>query len=431
MKSAAIVGMQWGDEGKGKVIDLLSEKAKHIARAQGGHNAGHTIMVGSEEYKFHLIPSGILYPHTKCYIGGGTVVDPSSFLKEVDGLHARQVQFEKRLFLSSYAHVILPYHRALDQLSEKKKGAAAVGTTGRGIGPCYVDKAQRSGIRISELIHPQLFRSRLEEVLPLKNEELRKIYGHKGFELEEILAEYEPLGKRVAPFVMPVEELIYEAGKRDEPTLFEGAQGALLDVTFGTYPFVTSSSTLSGGICSGVGCGPSRVGHVLGVAKAYTTRVGNGPFPTELTESEQSLFPDHLASREVGTATGRMRRRGWLDIALLKHTACLNGVDSLALMKLDILDQLSQIKICVGYKLHGKTIHTFPSALEDLKQVVPIYEMHPGWLRSTREIHIYNDLPKQAKAYLRRIEELLNLPISILSVGPERERTIWMDRFFE
>lgn len=427
----AVVGMQWGDEGKGKVIDLLSEKARHIARAQGGNNAGHTIVVNGKEYRFHLVPSGILYPHAKCYIGGGTVVDPASLLKEIDGLKSNHVIFEKRLFLSPYAHVVLPYHRLIDQLSEAKKGKNAVGTTGRGIGPCYVDKALRIGMRVSDLIDNKRFKDRLSEVLPIKNEELQKIYGHPGLSFEEIEREYRIYGESLACFVAPVEELLEAARKRDEGILFEGAQGALLDTTFGTYPYVTSSCTLSGGICSGLGVGPTGISHTLGVAKAYTTRVGNGPFPTELKEEELRLFPDHLASREVGTTTGRKRRMGWLDATLLKHTACLNGADSLAIMKLDILDGVEEIKICTGYKLKGKLISYFPSHVDELKQVIPIYEIHSGWMEPTTGIRLYNDLPNKAKAYLRRIEELVDLSISLISIGPEREKTIWMDRFFE
>ena len=430
-KSIAVVGMQWGDEGKGKVIDLLSEKAHHIARAQGGNNAGHTIIAKGQEFRFHLIPSGILYPKTKCYIGGGTVIDPAWLLKEMAGLSHHSIQFEKRLFISPYAHVVFPYHRLLDQLSEQRKGKSAIGTTGRGIGPCYVDKTQRMGIRMAELIRPALLQSRLEAVLPLKNEELQKLYGHSGFPIEEIAREYEEYGRALAPFVAPVEELLFSASQKEEPILFEGAQGALLDVTFGTYPYVTSSSTIAGGITSGLGFGPSRVSSVLGVTKAYTTRVGNGPFPTELSESEGALFPDHSSSRELGTTTGRKRRMGWLDIVLLKHTICLNGADLLALMKLDILDELEEIRICVGYKIDGKSLKSFPAALEDLEKVVPIYETLPGWKASTRDSQVYNELPVHAKGYLRKIEQLLDVPISLISVGPDRERTIWMDGMFE
>ncbi len=423
--SVAVTGMQWGDEGKGKVIDLLAENAQHIARAQGGNNAGHTIVFGGKEFKFHLVPSGILYPHTKCYIGGGTVLDPKSLIAEIEGLVHHGIPNVKRLYISPYAHIVLPYHRLIDSLSEKMKGGQAVGTTGRGIGPCYIDKVARIGIRMADLMDLKVFRGKLENALVHKNRELEKIYGHAPLELDPIFQEYKSYAERLVPHVAPVEEMLYEAAKKGERILFEGAQGALLDVTFGTYPFVTSSCTLTGGICSGIGFGPTKIDRTLGVTKAYTTRVGNGPLPTELKPEEMSLFPDHAASRELGTTTGRKRRMGWFDAFLLKHTICLNGIDSLALMKLDVLDDLEQIKICVGYK-HCKT---FPA--ESLSSAVPIYETHPGWKESTTDVKLYDDLPSAAKAYIRRVEELCEVPVSLVSVGPEREKTLWIDRFFE
>ena len=424
--SIAVIGMQWGDEGKGKVIDLLSESAHHIARAQGGNNAGHTIVVKGEEFRFHLIPSGILYPHTKCYIGGGTVIDPASILTEMDGLSKRGVPYVKRLYISLYAHIVLPYHRLIDQLSEKGKGAAAVGTTGRGIGPCYTDQVSRCGIRLADILRPKTFRSKLEAALALKNRELEKLYGHAPLDIEPIFKEYTAYAERLAPFAAPVEEMLFAAAKKGEKILFEGAQGALLDITFGTYPFVTSSCTLSGGVPAGLGFGPSRIDQTIGVVKAYTTRVGNGPLPTELSAEEMAQFPDHNLAREVGTTTGRKRRMGWLDLFLLKHTICLNGADTLALTKLDILDTLGDIKICTGYK-HCKT---FPATVEELSQAVPVYESHPGWKQSTREVRVYKDLPDLAKRYIRRIEEFCEVPVSLVSVGPEREKTLWLDQFF-
>ncbi len=424
--SIAVIGMQWGDEGKGKVIDLFSENAQHIARAQGGNNAGHTIVVKGQEFRFHLIPSGILYPHTRCYIGGGTVIDPSSLLTEMDTLKSHGITYVKRLYISLYAHIVFPYHRLIDQLLEKQKGSAAVGTTGRGIGPCYTDKISRCGIRLADLLNPESFRTKLQTTLALKNRELEKLYGHAPLDFESIYSEYRAYGERLAPFAAPVEELLYKAVSKGERVLFEGAQGALLDITFGTYPFVTSSCTLSGGICAGLGVGPSKIDQTVGVAKAYTTRVGNGPFPTELSAEALSLFPDHTTSREVGTTTGRKRRIGWLDLFLLRHTICLNGADTLALTKLDILDGLDEIKICVGYK----KLSTFPATIEDLARAEPVYESHPGWKRSTRDVRVYDDLPSLAKAYIRRIEEVCEVPISLVSVGPEREKTLWLDQFF-
>ncbi|MBS0624792.1 MAG: adenylosuccinate synthase [Verrucomicrobia bacterium] len=431
MSSIAVVGMQWGDEGKGKVIDLLSELAQHIARAQGGNNAGHTVIVKGIEYRFHLIPSGILYPHTKCYIGGGTVVDPASLLLEIDGLKKHGISYVKRLYISQYAHVIFPYHRLIDQLSEKAKGSSAVGTTGRGIGPCYVDKTNRIGIRIADLLTPKVFRSKLEAILAVKNKELELLYQHKGFDLDDVYQEYSDYAEKLALFVAPVEEMLFAAAQKKEKILFEGAQGSLLDVTFGTYPFVTSSCTLSGGICSGLGVGPSRINSAIGVTKAYTTRVGNGPFPTELAGSELDLFPDHTTAREIGVTTGRKRRIGWCDAFLLRHTACLNGVDSLAIMKLDILDRFEEIKICVGYKIDKKPLKSFPATAEELAEVEPIYETLPGWKTSTSDINLYDELPENAKKYLRHLEKYLEIPISLISVGPQRHQTIWMDRFFD
>ena len=422
----AVVGMQWGDEGKGKVIDLLSENAVHIARAQGGNNAGHTIVAQGKEFKFNLIPSGILYPHTKCYIGGGTVVDPASLLLELKGLKEGGISYVNRLYISRYAHVVFPYHKLLDNLSEKKKMEGAIGTTGRGIGPCYTDKVSRLGIRFVDFIDPLTLREKLEPALKLKNIELEKLYGHPPLELEVIYNQYVEYAKELEAFAAPVEEMLYEASVAQENILLEGAQGALLDVSFGTYPYVTSSCTLSGGICSGLGIGPSKVGQTIGVTKVYTTRVGNGPLPTALTEGELEGFFDHEKSREVGTTTGRKRRIGWFDAFLLRHTICLNGVDSLALTKLDILDELDEIKICVGYK----KCKTFPSSLEELSRVEPIYEVMPGWKKSTQNVHIYDDLPAAAKGYIRKIEELCKVPVSIVSVGPDREKTIWLDNFF-
>jgi len=424
--SVAVIGMQWGDEGKGKIIDLLSENAQHIARAQGGNNAGHTVVAQGQEFRFHLIPSGILYSHTRCYLGGGIVIDPPSLLAELDDLSRHGVPYVKRLYISLYAHVVLPYHRLIDQLLEKEKGAAAVGTTGRGIGPCYTDKVGRCGIRVADLLNPSVFSAKLQANLAMKNRELERLYGHSPLEFMPIFQEYTSYRERLAPFAAPVEELLFAAAKKGEKILFEGAQGTLLDITFGSYPFVTSSCTLSGGICAGLGFGPSKVDRVIGVAKAYTTRVGNGPLPTELSKEEEAFFPDHGASREMGTTTGRKRRRGWLDAFLLRHAMCLNGVDTLALTKLDILDDLDEIKICTGYK-HCKT---FPATVEELSCAIPIYESHPGWKKSTREVRVYEDLPHLAKAYVRRIEELSEVPISLISVGPEREKTLWLDRFF-
>lgn len=423
MSATAVIGMQWGDEGKGKVIDLLAERATHIVRAQGGHNAGHTIVVRGREYRFHLIPSGILYPHTQCYIGGGTVLDPHALLKEIEGLG---MDVRGRLWISPYAHLIFPYHVVLDHLSEKAKGHRAVGTTGKGIGPCYTDKAQRRGIRLADLLSSG-FADRLAHVLEEKNRELGALYGLQPFELAPILAAYRRFGEQITPYVAPVEEIIADALERKEPILFEGAQGALLDLTFGTYPFVTSSCTLAGGIAAGSGIGPNQIDHVMGVTKVYTTRVGNGPFPTEFSLEEQPAFPDHTVAREIGVTTGRKRRIGWFDAVLMRRTVCLNGIDSLALMKLDILDTLPELQICTAYEVQGHRTERFPASLDALMEATPIYETHPGWLTSTRDATSFAELPPAAQRYVSRIEELMRVPAQLISVGPGRHETLWKE----
>lgn len=427
MACVGVIGLQWGDEGKGKVVDLLAESALHIVRPQGGNNAGHTIIAQGKEYKFHLIPSGIVYPHTTCYVGGGVVLDPFSFLEEIDLLEKSEISYSNRLFISPYAHMVLPYHRLFDQLHEREKGGKAVGTTARGIGPCYADKANRTGLRLADLLHTQSFPDKLKAVLQEKNKILSLLYQHEPLPFEPLYEKLLEAKKRIAPLIGPVEEKIGIALQRQERILFEGAQGVLLDTTFGSYPYVTSSSTLAGGLSTGTGISPGHLKEIVGVAKVYTTRVGQGPFPTELSSRERDLFPSSQEARELGTTTGRTRRLGWLDTFLLQHTARIGGATHLALMKLDILDSLETIKICIGYKKK----HSFPPTAEELSEAEPIYEEHPGWKKSTRSVRIYDDLPSQAKAFLRRIEELVGLPLVLVSVGPERESTLWLDRFEE
>lgn len=425
MPSVIIVGTQWGDEGKGKVIDLLAEQADLVVRAQGGNNAGHTIVVKGEEFRFHLIPSGILYPHTQCFISGGTVIDPKVLLQEIKELKGKGITLEKRLHLSPYAHIIFPYHRQLDRLIEERKGTAAIGTTGRGIGPCYTDKMSRIGIRICELINPALLEKKLRAILPLKDLEVHGIYQQPLLDFNEIFDEYVAYGKELAPYVSDVEKIVAQACREKKNVLFEGAHGTLLDISFGTYPFVTSSNTISSGVSSGAGIGPSCIDHTIGVVKAYTTRVGAGPLPTALTEQEQKLFLDNVAAREVGTTTGRNRRMGWFDACLVRLAARLNGMDSLALTKLDVLDSLKEIKICTAYRLDGQLLDSPPPAVEDLDRVEPIYETLPGWNCSTKDFSSFDQLPKNAMAYVNRICELVSTPLSILSLGPERERTLF------
>ncbi len=429
MPSVIAVGAQWGDEGKGKVIDLLSERAEFIVRSQGGNNAGHTIRVGGKEYRFHLVPSGVLYPHTQCFVMGGTVIDPRVLLDEIQGLEERGVLLQGRLHLSPYAHIVFPYHLLIDKLSEESKGAHAIGTTGRGIGPCYADKANRSGIRMCELIDPKILKNRLHFALSLKNRELQALFDHPPLDFEKIYKEYAEYGNLLAPFVGEPERIVAAACRENKKVLFEGAHGTLLDITFGTYPYVTSSSTISSGVSGGAGIGASRIGHTIGVVKAYTTRVGSGPLPSALTEEEQDFFLDHVTAREIGTTTGRKRRIGWFDACLVRYAACLNGMDSLALTKLDVLDHLHEIKICTRYRLHGKEVDYPPPLIEDLNQVQPVYETMAGWKCSTKEISSYEELPQEAKNYIARLCELVKTPLSILSFGPDREKTLYSNNW--
>lgn len=426
MKSVIVIGGQWGDEGKGKVVDLLAETSDLVVRAQGGNNAGHTIIVKGQEVRFHLIPSGILYPHVQAYILGGTVIDPKVLIEEICGLEALGISVKGRLHVSAYAHVIFPFHRLLDRLYEEKKGKLAVGTTGRGIGPCYADKAQRIGIRLGELIKPEIALKKLHTLVALKNEEIGKVFSQPELSAEVIWDEYAEYAKFLAPFVCDGEYAVATALEEKKRVLFEGAHGTWLDTTFGTYPFVTSSSTIAAGVAAGAGVGPSRIEHTVGVVKAYTTRVGAGPFPSELSEEELSLFADHTAMREIGTTTKRKRRIGWFDACLVRRSALLNGMDSMALTKLDILDALKEIKICVGYRMNGKLLVSFPWLIEDLECVEPVYEVMPGWNVSTRDVTSFDELPVLARNYVNRLCELVGVPLSLLSVGPERERTLFV-----
>jgi adenylosuccinate synthase len=430
MSSVIVVGIQWGDEGKGKVVDLLAEHAFHIVRAQGGNNAGHTILVGTQEHRFHLIPSGILYPHTRCYIGGGTVIDPAILIEEMRGLEKKKISLEGRLLLSPHAHLIFPFHREFDKLYEEQKGEASIGTTGRGIGPCYADKALRIGVRLGDLACEKVFENKVQLLVNLKNQELTGIFKRPKIDLEALLEQYREYRNYLKPFIYPFEKQLDDAIKNGESALFEGAHGSLLDNTFGTYPFVTSSTTVASGVSAGAGIGPTRIDHTLGVIKAYTTRVGNGPLPTEFSKEEAALFLDCAAAREIGTTTGRKRRMGWLDTVITRYTASLNGVDSLALTKLDVMDQLAEIKICTKYKLNNQLLDVPPTSVEEMQEVEPVYETLPGWQTSTKGIKDFKDLPKNAQKYLQRVETLVGSPISILSVGPEREKTLFLRKFF-
>lgn len=430
MSSMIVVGAQWGDEGKGKVTDLLAKSVDFVVRAQGGNNAGHTILIDSHELRFHLIPSGILHPNTQCLIAGGTVIDPGSFLEEVNCLRKEGIDFAGRLWLSNYAHVIFPYHKLLDKLYENRKKDRAIGTTGKGIGPCYADRSSRIGIRLAEFMRSDILRERLQATLFSKNQELQIIFQQEPLLLDSLLEECHQLAAKLKPFIAPVKEWIAEALKMGKKVLFEGAQGTLLDNNFGSYPYVTSSSTIAAGIIAGAGIGPTKIDHVLGVVKTYTTRVGEGPLPTAFTEKEQKMFVASKA-REIGATTGRTRRMGWFDACLVRYSAKLNGLDSMALTKLDILDILDEIKICTHYRLDGVILESPPALIEDLARVEPIYEVLEGWGKKTSHLSSYKELPEKAIYYLKRISELIDIPISMVSLGPDRKSTLFLHQFFK
>jgi adenylosuccinate synthase len=424
-----VVGTQWGDEGKGKIVDLLTEQAALVARYQGGNNAGHTLVVGGEKFIFHLIPSGILHPGTVCLIGNGVVLDPEVFLLEVDRLKERGIKVSpENLRISERTQVIMPYHQRLDIAREEKKGAGKIGTTGRGIGPCYEDKIGRRGIRVADLVDPDSLKSKLAEVLPEKNFYLEKFLGSQPFTLEEILPKYTEMGARLKPLVSNVSVLIDQAVQQGKNILFEGAQGTHLDIDHGTYPYVTSSNPVAGGACTGTGVGPKQLHHVLGIVKAYTTRVGGGPFPTECLDE----VGDHLVECgvEFGSTTGRRRRCGWLDAVVLKDSARLNGLTGLAITKLDVLTSINPVKICVGYEVSGSRRETTPATIQELERCRPIFEELPGWSEDIRGVRRLEDFPQATRNYLRRIEELVGVPIQIVSVGPDREETIVVENPF-
>ena len=421
LANVVVIGAQWGDEGKGKITDLLSRSADMVVRYQGGVNAGHTIVVDDRVLKLHLIPSGILYPETICLIGPGTVIDPKVMLGELDMLLANEIDIGG-LQLASTAHVTMPYHRLLDQAIEKQRGDRRIGTTGRGIGPTYADKSQRSGIRVIDLLDEQRLRERLEGPLKEKNQLLETIYGVSPLNAEAVLQEYLGYGKRLQPHVVECTRVIHEAARARKNILFEGAQGTLLDLDHGTYPYVTSSNPVSGGACIGAGVGPTLIDRVIGVAKAYTTRVGEGPFPTELSGS----LNDQLTERggEFGTTTGRRRRCGWFDGVIGRYAVQVNGLDCLAITKLDVLDELDEIQVCVAYELDGERIEHFPSSSDDFARCRPIFETLSGWQCSTEDCRQLKDLPAAAMAYLRFLADLMEVPIAIVSLGASRDQTI-------
>ncbi len=434
MPANIVVGVQWGDEGKGKIIDILASRADVVVRSQGGNNAGHTVEANGETYKLHLIPSGILYKDTLCLIGAGVVIDPKVILEEIDDLSSRGVTFDN-LRIDPRAHVIMPWHTAIDKLSEEARSPEAkIGTTGRGIGPAYMDKAERCGIRMYDLVNPEVFAKKARETGRLKNDIITKVYGAEALDIEAVIAEYNKYGERLSKFIGDVSVLTYEAAKADKKILFEGAQGTLLDIDFGTYPFVTSSHPLSAGVCTGSGVGPKVIDNVIGVAKAYTTRVGAGPFPTELVDENGELDETgkkiQADGHEFGATTGRGRRTGWFDSVILRYAVRVNGLTGLAVNKLDVLRGYEKLKVCVAYeKPDGTIIRDFPTTLEELEGCKPVYEEIDGFTEDISVCKSFDELPESCKKYFARLEELCECPIVMVGVGPNREQNLERIKF--
>ncbi|MCE9679982.1 adenylosuccinate synthase [Shewanella sp. AS1] len=422
-KNVVVLGTQWGDEGKGKIVDLLTEQAKYVVRYQGGHNAGHTLVIDGDKTVLHLIPSGILRDNVKCIIGNGVVLAPDALMKEINMLKERGVPVEERLLISEACPLILPFHCALDIAREKARGNKAIGTTGRGIGPAYEDKISRRGLRVGDLFNAELFAVKLKEVMTYHNFMLTEYYGCEAVDYETTLKDALGIADYLKSMCTDVTELLDQARKAGEPILFEGAQGTLLDIDHGTYPFVTSSNTTAGGVATGSGFGPRHLDYVLGIMKAYTTRVGAGPFPTELSDE----IGDHLGTKghEFGATTGRKRRPGWLDIVAMKRAVQINSISGFCLTKLDVLDGLEEVKICVGYQFPDGSISTVtPLAAEGYEQVTPVLETMPGWSENTFGATSIDQLPQAAINYIKRIEELLETPVDIISTGPDRNETM-------
>ena len=422
MPANIVVGTQWGDEGKGKIIDIIASRADVVVRSQGGNNAGHTVVNDGQTYKLHLIPSGILYKNTLCLIGAGVVLDPKDLLSEIDSLSPRGISFDN-LKIDPRAHVVMPWHITLDGLSEKFRGNSDIGTTKRGIGPCYMDKYERCGIRVYDLVHPEVFAEKVRMTGKLKNKIITEVYGGEPHDIEAIIKEYTEYGKRLAKYVDDVSVIVYEAAKANKTIMFEGAQATLLDIDFGTYPYVTSSHPLSAGVCVGTGVGPMIISNIIGVAKAYTTRVGKGPFPTELDDEIGEAIRNK--GGEFGTTTGRPRRTGWFDAVIVRHSVRVNGLSSLAINKLDTLGGVGDLKVCVAYKKpDGTVIENFPATLEELADCVPVYEPLKGFDDDISSCRSFDELPEACKKYIERLEELCDCHISMVGVGPDREQII-------
>ncbi len=421
MPAYAVLGGQWGDEGKGKIVDFLSEKAHIVARFSGGNNAGHTVMNEQGEFKFHLVPSGVFWPQVTCVIGNGVVVDPAVLIEEITGLEERGVDVS-RIVVSDRAHLIMPYHVLLDQLEEASRGGGALGTTGRGVGPAYTDKTARIGLLAGDLLSTEDLYPHLKDVLERKNALITKVYGGQPLELEEIYEKCKCWSQALSSYIRPTEPLIYQAMDQGQNIILEGAQGALLDLDHGTYPYVTSSYPTIGGACIGLGISPRDIDGIVGVFKAYSTRVGAGPFPTELTDETADIIRER--AWEYGTTTGRPRRCGWFDAVAARHSARVNGFTSAVLTRLDVLDGFATIKICNSYKINGETIDYFPGSAAELQKCEPVLEELPGWTEPTASTTRFQDLPSQATAYVQRIATSIGVPVDLISTGPYRHETV-------
>ncbi len=421
MSITTVVGTQWGDEGKGKVVDLMAGKADVIVRFQGGNNAGHTVIVNDDKFELHLIPSGILYAGKKAVMGGGMVVDPQALLEEIDGLKERDINFDN-FFISDAAHLVLPYHLVLDRLEEEMRGPENLGTTSRGIGPAYVDKAARRGLRMGDLLHRERLASRLKAALNYHNRILEKAFNQEPFSYQEVFNSLWEAGRRLAPYITNTALLLDRWREEGKHIFFEGAQGTLLDIDHGSYPYVTSSTTVAGGVCHGAGIGPGRIDQVIGVTKAYMTRVGEGPFPTEDKGEQGKKLREE--GHEYGVTTGRPRRCGWLDVPLLRHACRVNGIDILALTKIDVLSGHREIKVATAYRVDGEEIFEMPTDTDLLGRCEPIYETLPGWEGNLSQVKEYSDLPENARRYIEYIEGKMGLPIKLVGVGAERNQVI-------
>ena len=436
-RNVVVIGTQWGDEGKGKVVDWLTDHAQAVVRFQGGHNAGHTLIIGNKKTILRLIPSGIMHPKVTCYIGNGVVLSPEALFKEIGELEAAGLDVKSRLKISEAATLILPYHVAIDHAREKKRGSDKIGTTGRGIGPAYEDKVARRALRVQDFFYPDQFTAKLKESLEYHNFALTQYYKVDALDYQTVLNEMMSFVEQIKPMVVDVSSALYAAEQAGQNLLFEGAQGTLLDIDHGTYPFVTSSNCVAGNAAAGSGVGPSSLHYILGITKAYCTRVGAGPFPSELYDHENPAKQDPVGIRlaevgkEFGSVTGRPRRTGWLDAAALKRSIQINGLTGLCITKLDVLDGIKTIRLCVGYKLDGKTLDVLPRGAEAVARCEPIYEDFAGWTESTVGITDWNKLPKTAQDYLKRVQEICGRPIAMISTGPERDETILLQHPFE